>query len=302
MPDLDHWIADNKRLGTFGFGQSVSHPFASVLDAGLWHEKFGTPRGKKIVRAGMDPRYELGVRTPEWVTKLDRQCVGHPTSLAAYANRLLDLARARGGLVFDAHIADLSKFVTGIGIANPIKNGFAWHRTLSTPYLPGSGVKGLTLAYARDWEEGIGTADLRRIFGTAIDDESKGQEKDEEKDTFTGAVVFLDAIPVAPPLLTAQILTPHGPGSGAPVDAGEGSDPEPHGFLAVKSGRFRFTLLPARGPACCRLQQCRLARHWLKLALEQTGAGAKTKSGYGRFDNFVDILDQTPETLSATTL
>jgi CRISPR-associated protein Cmr6 len=295
---LAEWIETNKKCGTFGFGQG-KQPSSTMRDAGLWHEKFGTCWAQRKGQI-----HELRVHTPKWVGKLHDKRAGDPTSLAAYAERLHALAQAQGGLVFDAEIADLSKFVTGIGIAHPIENGFAWHRTLSTPYLPGSGVKGLTLAYARDWAE-IGTAELRPVFGTAIDDTSKGQAEHEEKEAFAGAVVFLDAVPVEPPLLTAQILTPHGPGSGAPEDAGDNSNPKPHGFLAVKSGRFRFTLIPnplgATSPSLA-LEHCRLARDWLKLALEQTGAGAKTKSGYGRFDNFVDILDQRPETLLATTL
>lgn len=295
---LAEWIATSGKTGTFGFAQR-RHPFVTMLDAALWHEKFGTCAAQE--RPG---RFEIGARSIDWVRALDNARVGDPRQLADYADRLLALANARGGFVFNADVAALSKFVTGIGVAHPIENGFAWHRTLGTPYLPGSGVKGLTLAYARDWcdwEEGVDKKDiLREIFGTAIGDETKGQAKGEEEKEFEGAVVFLDAVPVEPPLLTAQILTPHGQGSGAPQD---GVDPKPHGFLAVKRGTFRFVLLPTRGPRCCRLQQCRLARDWLKKALEQIGAGAKTKTGYGRFDeNFQDILDQPPETLSATTL
>jgi CRISPR-associated protein Cmr6 len=301
MPDLDHWIADHESRGTFGFGQNVHGPCNPMLDAGLWHEKFGTPRGKRINHPGKPSKYELGVHSTDWVIKLDGKIVGDPARLVAYGNRLLDLARTQGGFAFDAEIAELSKFVTGIGIAHPIENGFAWHRTLSTPYLPGSGVKGLTLAYARDWE-GVDTNSLRLVFGTAPDDTWKGQNEHEEKEAFAGAVVFLDAVPVTRPLLTAQILTPHGPGSGMPEDAGKVT---PNGFLAVKSGRFRFTLLPnPRGgmPASRPLEHCRLARGWLTQALEQIGAGAKTKSNYGRFNRFKTILDQPPETLSATTL
>lgn len=299
MTDFKDWLGENNRIGTFKFGQHVRRPSTTMLDAGLWHEKFGTLWAPNYEsRSNRPANYRYGAKSPEWVKELDNKRVGEPTRLTAYANQLLDLARAQGGLAFEADVAELSKFVTGIGIAHPIENGFAWHRTLGTPYLPGSGVKGLTLAYARDWLD-IGMDELRAIFGTAIGDESKGQKKGEEKAEFEGAVVFFDAVPVAPPVLTAQILTPHGEGSGAPKDAGP---PKPLGFLAVKSGRFLFALAPARGPADLRLQQCRKARYWLKGALQQIGAGAKTKSGYGRFEKIRDIPVQPPETLSATTL
>lgn len=295
---LKAWIAKHEKRGTFGFSQCVKEPSSTTLDAGLWHEKFGTPHGRLVKKRDGSTTPDTKMHSPEWVAKLDGKHVGHPTQLAAYANRLLDLARAQRGLVFDADIAGLSKFVTGIGAAHPIENGFAWHRALGAPYLPGSGVKGLTLAYARDWLD-IDMKSLREIFGVSIGDESKGQAKGEEQGAWSGAVVFLDAVPVAPPVLTAQILTPHGAGSGPPDDAGR---PNPIGFLAVKSGRFRFALLPARGPADRRLRQCRQAHDWLKEALEQIGAGAKTKSGYGRFAAFADVPVQPAETLVATTL
>lgn len=304
MPSLEEWIGAKGKLGMFGCGQAKPPPLAA-LNAGLWHEKFGTVWATNDVRPPKPPRWSLRARSVDWVTKLDGNVVGDAGQISAYTARVLDLARARRGLVFDAGIAGLSKFVTGTGIAHPIENGFAWHRTLGTPYLPGSGVKGLTLALARDWKS-LGEADrlsLRRIFGTAPGDTHKGQAKDTEADAFAGTVIFLDAIPVDRPTLTAQILTPHGKGSGAPEDAGQVI---PNGFLAVKSGTFRFALLPnprgERVSAERAIADCRLARKWLQEALTLIGAGAKTKSNYGRFNGFNDVLDQAlPATLSAAT-
>lgn len=301
MSNLAEWILKTRSLGMFGCGQAVPHPAKSQFSAGLWHEKFGTVWATK---PNKNRPAELDARSIDWVMPLDGCVTGSAPQIAAYASRILTLATSRRGLVFDAEIASLSKFVTGTGIAHPIENGFAWHRTLGTPYLPGSGVKGLTLAYARDWH-GLGQKDralLRRIFGTAPGDTHKGQIKDEETGSQAGTVVFGDAIPLEPPVLTAQILTPHGSGSGRPEEAGKVI---PNGFLAVKSGKFRFTVLPnpMEGVALDdALAHCRRAREWLKLALEWTGAGAKTKSNYGRFAGFSDVLDQpAAATFSATT-
>jgi CRISPR-associated protein Cmr6 len=303
MPKLTDWIGEQRKIGTFGFGQWQSGTFSSNLNSGLWHEKLGTIWAI-VARPGHPPQYDFGARSVEWVKKLDQKKVGDPAQVKAYANRLLELAGVRRGFVFDAEIAALSKFVTGTGIAHPIENGFAWHRTLGTPYLPGSGVKGTTLALARDWK-GLGDTDrdtLRRIFGTAPGDTHKGQAENTEADASSGTVVFLDAVPVAPPMLSAQILTPHGKGSGAPDDAGKVI---PNGFLAVKSGTFRFALLPnSIGRTSLReaIGDCRMARNWLRLALEWTGVGAKTKSNYGRFGTFSDRLCQpAPPTDSAMT-
>ena len=62
-----------------------------------------------------------------------------------------------------------------------MENGFAWHPTLGTPYLPGSSVKGLTKSWAQGEQQC--PEDVARIFGLA------GQ---------IGTVVFLDAVPVQP--------------------------------------------------------------------------------------------------------
>lgn len=40
-----------------------------------------------------------------------------------------------------------SRFVTGLGRSHPLGNGFVWHATLGTPYLPGSSIKGMVRAW-----------------------------------------------------------------------------------------------------------------------------------------------------------
>jgi CRISPR-associated protein Cmr6 len=176
-----------------------------------------------------------------------------------------------------------------MGQPHPIENGFAWHRTLGTPYLPGSGVKGLVLAYARDWWNWPAhrnrDADIRRIFGAG----PENPQGDDDKQR--GSVIFLDALPIEPVQLAPEVMTPHGPGSGEPQET---ANPTPIGFLTVKQATFDFGLLPARSymnftplntscePAEQAVEDCGLVSDWLQTALSLLGAGAKTRSGFGR--------------------
>ena len=75
-----------------------------------------------------------------WIKTLAGVTVGTQDQIEQYVLRLLRLIDKRGGLpaVFESD----SRFVTGLGRSHPVENGFAWHSTLGTPYLPGSSVKG----------------------------------------------------------------------------------------------------------------------------------------------------------------
>ncbi len=166
-----------------------------------------------------------------------------------------------------------SRFVTGLGRRHPVENGFAWHHLLGTPYLPGAGVKGLVRAWAEHYE--TETSDrIRRIFGPPP---ASGALS-------VGSVIFLDALPVAPVQLVAEVMTPHyGPwyqAEGAAVPA-DWHSPTPIPFLAVECGtEFSFGILPRR-PAD--IEDCGQVEVWLAEALAWLGAGAKTAVGYGRF-------------------
>ncbi|MFZ5834192.1 MAG: type III-B CRISPR module RAMP protein Cmr6 [Pseudomonadota bacterium] len=259
MP-LAQWIVEKNTLGTFAFGQSERTP-PKGCNVGLWFDKFGT-----VAAANGN----LGPSSIDWIGPLNNKTVGVDIELAAFHTRMQALVNAGGGTGQCLRESDWSHFVTGVGIAHPIKNGFAWHRTLGVPYLPGSGVKGMTLAWARDWA-GVEGDDLMRIFGVLPDPKAVPLN--------AGSVIFMDAVPCAPVKLHAEILTPHGRGSGAPEEAGR---PIPNGFLAVAGGTFHFAVLPRTRSVADRTD-CATALAWLIAAAETIGAGAKTKTGYGRF-------------------
>jgi len=141
-----------------------------------------------------------------------------------------------------------SRFVTGLGRSHPIENGFAWHPTLGTPYLPGSSIKGMVRAWARKEMEGV---------------------------------CFLDALPLAPVQLEADIMTPHYANWTAEKPPGDWCSPNPIPFLTAAPGTaFFFSFLPRAGKSASDLDSL---GEWLGDALLEAGAGAKTSIGYGRF-------------------
>ena len=157
--------------------------------------------------------------------------------------------------------------------ANALENaGLAFHPVYGFVYLPGSGLKGLTRAWAEQMAK-ADEADIERIFGHQAGETGAA-----------GGVVFHDALPTAWPALRLEIATSHhrkyyaGESNAAP---GDWEEPNPVTFLAVAPGAcFRFALSSARGGDEAAVAK---AAAWLQAALCHAGAGAKTAAGYGRF-------------------
>lgn len=289
---LAKWIHGNHKGGVFGCSSAARF---EAGHAGLWFERFGTVAAKeRKTKQGVE--YKLGAQNLAWVqdtaAKYSNSARNCGVSLRSYHQRISRLVQIMGGKSFDAGLShEWTRFVTGMGLASPIDNGFTWHRTLGVPYISGSSVKGMALAWARDWQETCDRESIARIFGP---EKSTQQDEQDSEGLSMGSVIFLDALPVEPPELAAEIMTPHGKGSGAPEDAGK---PNPIGFLAVKSGVFRFQVLPstsyegfARAALSTGLDTTEQAQNdvanaiaWMEDALKTIGAGAKTKAGYGRF-------------------
>lgn len=251
----------------------------STRNAGLWYDKFCDKW-----RTGLDKQstgfekwrtgWTLKGTDNEslklaWIETVTRDKLGIPDLLFESVTRLHQLASTRGGL-YGVFKTD-SRFVTGLGRNHPVENGFAWHPTLGVPYLPGSSIKGLV----RAWAERERTANLRApapdieyLFGRANAPRSAGR------------VIFLDAIPIAPVQLEADVITPHYAGWTPDEPPGDWREPVPVPFLTVASQTaFFFSLLP-RGIEHSELE---IVFHWLRDALPLAGAGAKTAVGYGRF-------------------
>ena len=255
--------------------------------AGLWFDKFCNQW--RIEGRSWTMKTPPGGRKDEspklkWIRTLAGSAVGTQEQIRESALRLMCLIHRNGGraAVFTAD----ARFVTGLGRSHPVENGFAWHPTLGTPYLPGSSVKGMVRAWAKtDADPPSDCTTLEHLLG---------------KDGEAGRVCFLDAVPVAPVSLEADVMTPHyagwsdddppdddlGDGDEHRVDhgpdpPGDWRSPNPIPFLTTAAGAsFLFGLVPRRS---AKPEQLDTLSVWLRDALQWAGAGAKTSVGYGRF-------------------
>ena len=201
-----------------------------------------------------------------WIRTLaEGGAVGVRAQLEESALRLVRLVQRRGGR--SAVFTTESRFVTGLGRSHPVENGFAWHPTLGTPYLPGSSIKGLVRAWAREHAEHSPDPDtIARLLG------GPGR---------AGSVSFLDAVPTAPAQLEADVMTPHFADWSESDPPGDWSSPSPIPFLVTAAGTpFLFGVIPCNPVAGDDLDA---VFDWLHMAVAWAGGGAKTAIGYGRF-------------------
>jgi CRISPR-associated protein Cmr6 len=237
---------------------------AGDRNTGLWYDKFCDQ---------WSPQWELETRKQDWI-KTVTGAKGTARLISESSGRAAYLIDAVGGQL--AILKTEGPFVTGLGREHPVENGFAWHHTLGTAYLAASSVKGTVRAWAAK-REGASESEINRIFGPRSATESN-----------IGTVLFLDALPVAPVTLKADVMTPHyapyyddDTGKTPPADW---HSPVPIPFLVVDAGQaFLFGLLPRDSKEPQHQSDCKVAIAWLAEALEWIGAGAKTAVGYGRF-------------------
>ena len=163
--------------------------------------------------------------------------------------------------------------LTGGGM---LETGCAIGHGHGTPYVPGSSVRGVVNAHAR---ERLGSTE----DGKAIRDELFGAPATEAWPAgLSGLIIFHDAWWApgsAERPLTPEIVTTHHPGyygSDGSTPATDFDSPVPNARIAVH-GAFLFVI---EGPA----EWLGLAERMLVAALSTRGAGARTRTGYGRFE------------------
>lgn len=200
----------------------------------------------------------------DWMNRLTGHPLGVASELQEMTTRLIRLSLQQGGLslVFRTD----SRFVTGLGRTHPVENGFAWHPTLGTPYLPGSSIKGMVRAWAvTEARPCPDEMTLSRMFG------APGQ---------SSCFCFFDAVPMAPARVEADVITPHYAAWSPDDPPGDWRSPVPVPFLVTAGGlELLFTVLPCGPMTAGDLEQ---VEFWLIEALAWAGAGAKTAVGYGR--------------------
>lgn len=187
------------------------------------------------------------------------------------------------------------RLVVGLGLPHPTETGFLLDRLTGCPYLPGSTVKGLLRATARevtseDWEVDLGDDgkfwqdELETVFGRA----SEGDETLASR----GTCVFFDAYPEVWPKLELDILTPHystyyragDEGDRSPTTyPGDWENPGPVTFLTVAAGTPFCFPIRYLGPTDARDEILGQIERLLTLGLTWLGVGGKTQAGYGFF-------------------
>lgn len=183
------------------------------------------------------------------------------------------------------------RMIVGLGNPSPIETSICLQHTYGVPYIPGSAIKGLLAAYAR---QQLG------------DDWVKGSETQAEKPLnayqtmfghpeSAGYLTFFDAlyIPNSSQPLAIDVMTPHHMSYQqgnlqAPTDF---DSPNPVAFLSA-TGSYLFAIGGDQAWVAA-------AFAILEKALLEYGIGAKTSSGYGRLklappprDTKQDALEQ----------
>ena len=234
--------------------------------AGLWFDKFCNTWLVKDTAWSMSSQgNDKDGPKLKWINTLAGKSVGVHGQIEECASRIVRLVKSREGIC--AIFTTESRFVTGLGRSHPVENGFAWHPTLGMPYLPGSSVKGMVRAWAeQETDPRPASEELDRLLG---------------KQNSAGSVCFLDALPIKPVKLEADVMTPHYAGWSENDDPpGDWRSPTPIPFLTTAAGTsFLFGIIPLRHASA---QDLMLVESWIQDALEWAGAGAKTAIGYGR--------------------
>ena len=172
------------------------------------------------------------------------------------------------------NLATEARLFIGLAGGGMLETGCVISHSHGMPYIPGSSVKGVVHAHAR---ERFDTAD-----GPAVCEELFGAPPSEGRLAgLSGLVTFHDArwVPDSAEFpLVREIVTTHHPdyyGQDGDIRATDFDSPVPNVQIAVH-GAFRFVM---EGPA----DWLALTEEILISALSTRGVGARTRAGYGRF-------------------
>lgn len=191
-----------------------------------------------------------------------------------------------------------TRMAIGLGIPNQSENGITLDQTHGIPLIPGSALKGVT----QDYVISIAPDKKRyRCFSAMFGKGSSNDENDD--DSRKGSVIFFDAIPILSshtPPFDIDIMNPHfgdyysNPDKVPPADY---LKPNPIFFLTIKEGTPFYFSVAARDVVIRDTDDFNYvlykqtandlslsAAKIMQNALSELGVGAKTRTGYGRFE------------------
>lgn len=190
-----------------------------------------------------------------------------------------------------------SRLVTGIGQVSPAEVGMVFDRNMGIPYIPASSVKGAVryaycINYMRESDENdpyIESDNGKTEFLTTEPGFTALFGTPDDKNPSKGGFCFMDAYPATSPVIKSDIMNPHFgqyyQGNSPPLET---ESPVPIKFLAVEKGlefNFRGYFIKKGGAEPYKEKLINA----FKTALEETGLGAKTAVGYGRFEKIEDL-------------
>lgn len=255
-------------------GAQVPDKRPENANSGLWYNKFCNTWKNDFSGftepSKQDQTQDTGKKI--WIDAMTKSPVGDKLLIQEMKDRRQKFVKACDGRSITLN--SNSVLVCGLGQSHPVENGFSWHHILGGPYIPGSSVKGLVRAWAVWSKVDENENEIIRIFGPA----DIGKKH-------VGSVIFLDALPTSRVQLKTEIMTPHyDPWYQKGEAPGDWHDPNPIPFLAVEAGQsFNFAIVPAVRMDPSFQKDCDHALEWLIAALVNSGAGAKTAIGFGRF-------------------
>ncbi len=186
-----------------------------------------------------------------------------------------------------------TKLLVGLGRTHALENiGIAFERTTGLPLIPGTAIKGVVSTWAAWTAAGDGLFQDPPLIPTArseftAEDSALARrilgDNSADGSTSAGDVIFLGGFPETAPTLGLDIVNPHHETDGAIK-----RNLTPNIFLCLEPGSstagttWRFPIIVRAGaeePA----KLLQVAGDWLANALTQSGIGAKTAAGYGRF-------------------
>ena len=174
------------------------------------------------------------------------------------------------------------RMIIGLGQKGPVEAGLALEHTWGIPMIPGSALKGLTMAAAHLLLEDEAWRKKASGRGSSLTLHGGTTEQ-------IGSVVFHDAwwipegekLPIHPDVMTVHHPDYYKDGNKPPSDM---DNPNPVPFASV-TGKYLVVVersFPAKADEQPELLDAALCI--LKLGLEHLGIGAKTNAGYGRMD------------------
>lgn len=267
-----------RNLPLYQATQGIKFAELDFPNGGLWFEKFFSDFNSNFSDIEKEKQMNNDIVQPK-VMPSDQV-------LEKYVDRQKKLVSSQAGLT--KAFKNQWHFVTGMGQNHPIENGFAWHPLLGVPYLAASGIKGVLRHWVKYYLED--KALEQKWFGS-----------DDDKNPYAGELVFFDALPVDKPKIIVDVMTPHygtwyqegsaGKVKDAPHDSHE---PVPIPFLVVEKATFAFSIAP-RIKTDDSNATIEHAFRELTIALEFLGAGAKTGTGYGRFEQTMTAAERYEE-------